>query len=45
MEDTQRICTINRKYLKGNHKIKGEIRRLVVKPEKIVSHFALIGFN
>lgn len=38
------ICTINRKHLRGNHKIKDETRRLVVKPNKIVSPFCVNWF-
>lgn len=38
------ICTINRKHLRGNHKIKDETRRLVVKANKIVSPFCVNWF-
>ena len=33
------ICTINRKHLRRNHKIKDKTRRLVVKPNNVVSPF------
>jgi hypothetical protein len=38
------ICTINRKHLRENHKIKNETRRLVVKPNKVVSLFCANWF-
>ena len=38
------ICTINTKHLGRNHNIKDDIRRLVVKPNKVVSPFFLNWF-
>lgn len=38
------ICTINTKHLGRNHNIKDDIRRLVVKPNKVVSPFCLNWF-